>query len=187
MTTTGTTTTGTTASGRSASERRPLVVVTGVSGSGKTTVGRMLAERLGVPYADADDFHPPENIAKMSAGTPLDDADRLPWLDAIGAWLARHAEHGGVASCSALKRRYRDRLAGCAPTAFFVHLDGSPELIEARMRARKGHFMPPALLRSQFADLQPLAVDENGATVPIGGTAEDTVRRALAVLPGVGA
>ncbi|MEE1929225.1 gluconokinase [Streptomyces sp. TRM 70351] len=161
-----------------------LVVVMGVSGSGKTTVGTLLAERLAVPYADADEFHPPENVAKMAAGTPLDDADREPWLDAIGAWLAGRAEHaGGVVTCSALKRGYRDRLRAAAPGAFFVHLDGSPELIADRLSGRRGHFMPSSLLRSQFDTLEPLAGDEPGAAVSIEGSAEDTVERALAAVP----
>ena len=93
----------------------PLVVVMGVSGSGKSTVGAALAQRLGVPFADADDFHPDANIAKMSDGVPLDDGDRAPWLRAIGSWLADHSATGGVASCSALKRSYRDVLSGAAP------------------------------------------------------------------------
>src|SRR6185503_8134662 len=101
-----------------------LVVVMGVTGCGKSTVGIALARRLGVPFADADDFHSQENVAKMAAGAPLDDADRGPWLHAIGAWLAEHAEHGAVASCSALKRAYRDVLREHAPDAFFVHLHG---------------------------------------------------------------
>ncbi|MGP4001463.1 gluconokinase [Streptomyces sp. 8N706] len=172
-----------TTTGRAAPETGPLIVVMGVSGSGKTTVGRLLADRLDVPYAEADDFHPPENIAKMSSGTPLDDADRRPWLDSIGAWLAGHTEHGGVVSCSALKRGYRDRLAASAPGVFFLHLDGSPELIAERLRSRRGHFMPPALLRSQFADLEPLAADERGSAVRIDGSPEETVGLALAALP----
>ena len=106
----------------------PVIVVMGVSGSGKSTVGGLLAERLGVPYAEADDFHPPANIAKMSAGHPLDDADREPWLDAIAHWIAERRGQGGVVSCSALRRRYRDRLRATAPDLFFVHLDGPPEL-----------------------------------------------------------
>ncbi|MGP3925652.1 gluconokinase [Streptomyces sp. 8N616] len=161
----------------------PLVVVMGVSGAGKTTIGERLADRLGVPYAEADDFHPPENVAKMSAGTPLDDADRLPWLDAIGVWLADHTSGGGVVGCSALKRAYRDRLAQAAPAAFFVHLSGSFELIAHRLADRRNHFMPARLLRSQFADLEPLEEDENGAVVPIDGTPEETTDRALAELP----
>ncbi len=114
----------------------PVIVVMGVSGSGKSTVGGLLAERLGVPYAEADDFHPPANIAKMSAGHPLDDSDRAPWLDAIAAWIAERGDRGGVVSCSALRRRYRDRLRASAPGLFFLHLDGSPELIASRLAAR---------------------------------------------------
>ncbi|MFC4496975.1 gluconokinase [Streptomyces ovatisporus] len=155
----------------------------GVAGSGKSTVGSMIARRLGVEYAEADDFHPPANVAKMSAGTPLNDEDRRPWLDAIAVWLSEHAEQGGVVSCSALRRRYRDRLGGQSGTRlFFVHLEGSEELISARMAARKGHFMPPALLRSQFETLEPLEGDELGATVPVGGRPEEVTDEALAAL-----
>ncbi|WP_344322138.1 gluconokinase [Streptomyces macrosporus] len=155
----------------------------GVSGSGKTTVGTALAERLGVPYAEADDFHPPENVAKMASGVPLTDEDRRPWLDAIAGWLEDRGEGGGVVTCSALRRRYRDRLRRAAPELFFVHLDGSPELIAGRMAARKGHFMPPALLRSQIETLEPLEPDERGAVVPIDGTPEETVALACAAVP----
>ncbi|RAJ59910.1 gluconokinase [Streptomyces sp. Amel2xB2] len=162
--------------------RPPLVVVMGVSGSGKTTVGERVAGRLGVPYADADAFHPPANIRKMSAGTPLDDEDRRPWLDAIASWLAEQAPHGGVVSCSALRRRYRDRLrAGGAPL-FFLHLDGSEELIARRMEARTGHFMPRTLLRSQFETLEPLEADEHGAAVSVEGAPEEVAERALEAL-----
>ncbi|MEU6081134.1 gluconokinase [Streptomyces sp. NPDC047108] len=161
----------------------PLVVVMGVSGSGKTTIGERLAGELGVPYAEADDFHPPENVAKMADGEPLDDADRVPWLDGIGDWLAHHATTGGVVSCSALKRSYRDRLAEAAPSAYFVHLSGSFELIAHRLADRKDHFMPPRLLRTQFADLEPLGEDERGASVPIEGTVEETTALARDALP----
>ncbi|MBR8639948.1 gluconokinase [Streptomyces tuirus] len=160
----------------------PLVVVMGVSGSGKTTVGRSLAQRLGVPYAEGDDFHPAPNVAKMRAGHPLDDDDRRPWLDEIARWLAGHADSGGVVTCSALKRRYRDRLTHAAPHVFYLHLDGSPELIAERITARQGHFMPPELLRSQFADLEPLGEDEAGAAVPIDGTPQETVALAQAAV-----
>lgn len=153
----------------------PLVVVMGVSASGKTTVGQLLAQRLGVPYAEADDFHPAANVAKMRAGHPLDDEDRRPWLDEIARWLTDHADGGGVVSCSALKRVYRDRLASAAPHAFFLHLDGSRELIAARITARQGHCMPPGLLETQFADLEPLGDDEAGAAIPIDGTLQETV------------
>ncbi|MER0484707.1 gluconokinase [Streptomyces sp. Edi2] len=160
----------------------PLVVVMGVSASGKTTVGQLLAQRLGVPYAEADDFHPAANVAKMRAGHPLDDEDRRPWLDEIARWLTEHADNGGVVSCSALKRRYRDRLASAAPHVFFLHLDGSPELIAARTAARQGHVMPPGLLDTQFADLELLGDDEAGAAIPIDGTPQETVALAHAAV-----
>ncbi|MFJ4082851.1 gluconokinase [Streptomyces iakyrus] len=160
----------------------PLVVVMGVSGSGKTTVGRLLARRLGVPYAEGDDFHPAANVAKMRAGHPLDDTDRRPWLEEIARWLAGHADSGGVVTCSALKRRYRDRLVSAAPGTFFLHLDGSPELIAERITARQGHFMAPELLRTQFADLEPMGEDEAGAAIPIDGTPEETAALAHAAV-----
>ena len=139
----------------------------GVSGSGKSTVGAALARRLGVPFVDADTLHPPANIAKMTAGEPLDDKDRYPWLENVGEWLAGHRD-GGVVSCSALKRKYRDQLRAHCPRVEFLHLNGSPELIGGRLAARSGHFMPAALLRSQFDALQPLGVDEAGVTVDVG-------------------
>ncbi|MFD5234224.1 gluconokinase [Streptomyces qaidamensis] len=154
----------------------------GVSGSGKTTVGRLLARRLGVPYAEGDDFHPAANVAKMRAGHPLDDADRRPWLEEIARWLTGHADSGGVVTCSALKRRYRDRLVSAAPRTFFLHLDGSPELIAERITARQGHFMEPQLLRTQFADLEPMGEDEAGAAIPIDGTPEETAALAHAAV-----
>jgi len=158
---------------------RPLVVVMGVSGSGKSTVGAALAQRLRVPFADADDFHPPANIAKMTAGQPLDDHDRGPWLAAIGAWLAAHPG-GGVMSCSALKRSYRDRLRGHAPHVEFLHLDGTPEVIMARQASRPGHFMPASLLASQFATLEPLAADERGVVVDVAQSVDRIVERYVA-------
>ena len=144
-----------------------LIVVMGVSGSGKSTVGAALAQRLGVPFADADDFHPPANIAKMKAGIPLDDDDRYPWLEAIGRWLADHCREGGVMSCSALKRKYRDQLRRHCPQTEFVHLSGSPEVIAARQASRPGHFMPASLMASQFATLEPLEHDERGVTLDV--------------------
>ncbi|MCI0384831.1 gluconokinase [Streptomyces sp. CNQ085] len=155
----------------------------GVSGSGKTTVGTALAERLGVPYAEADDFHPPGNVAKMASGVPLTDADRAPWLDAIAAWLKARGADGGVVTCSALKRAYRDRLRRAAPELFFLHLDGSPELIGERLTGRTGHFMPSALLRSQFETLEALDADEAGAVVPIDGTPDEVTELAVAAVP----
>ncbi|CAM5285910.1 gluconokinase [Streptomyces pilosus] len=160
----------------------PLVVVMGVSGSGKTTVGQLLARHLGVPYAEGDDFHPASNVAKLRAGHPLDDEDRRPWLEEVARWLADHADGGGVVTCSALKRRYRARLASAASRVFFLHLDGSPELIAARITARRGHFMPPELLRTQFADFEALGEDEAGAAVPIDGTPQETAALAHAAV-----
>lgn len=159
-----------------------VVVVMGVAGTGKTTVGRLLAEALEVPYAEADAFHPPANVAKMSAGTPLEDADRAPWLDAIGAWAHRHAGRGGVVSCSALKRSYRDRLRAAAPGLFFVHLTGDRALISRRMAGREDHFMPVALLDSQFATLEPLEPDEGGVAVCVAPGPEAVTERALTAL-----
>ena len=144
-----------------------LVVVMGVSGSGKSTVGAALAQRLRVPFADADDFHPPANIAKMSAGHALDDHDRHPWLETIGEWLDEHQAQGGVMSCSALKRKYRDQLRHHAPTVEFVHLHGTPEVIARRQASRPGHFMPASLVHSQFATLEQLAPDERGVVIEV--------------------
>ena len=146
----------------------------GVSGSGKSTVGAALADRLGVPFADADTLHPHANIAKMAAGTPLTDDDRYPWLDAVGQWLADHRD-GGVMSCSALKRRYRDRLRSRCPTIEFLHLTGSPELIGRRQAGRPGHFMPSSLVQSQFDALEPLDADEHGMTADVGQSAAEIV------------
>lgn len=166
----------------------PLLVVMGVSGSGKSTVGAALAQRLGVPFADADDFHPPANIAKMSAGVPLDDDDRHPWLEAIGAWLAAHAQpsgspegttEGGVISCSALRRAYRDQLRSHAQSVRFVHLDGSRAVIARRQASRPGHFMPAALLDSQFATLEALEADEPGLVIDVDQAVDDIVEEYL--------
>lgn len=165
-----------------------VVVVMGVAGTGKTTIGPLLAARLDVPYAEGDDFHPQANIDKMSALHPLGDADRWPWLDAIGAWAHERAGLGGVVSCSALKRSYRDRLRAAAPGVVFVHLAGDRKLIEDRMTHRQGHFMPTALLDSQFATLQPLQADEAGVAVDVSGSPEEITERAaeaLSVLPDV--
>ncbi|MBV8966016.1 MAG: gluconokinase [Mycobacteriaceae bacterium] len=156
------------------------IVVMGVSGSGKSTVGAALAQRLGVPFADADDFHPPANVAKMTAGIPLDDEDRYPWLEAIGDWLAAHCMSGGVMSCSALKRRYRDQLRTHCPQTGFVHLSGSAEVIAARQASRPGHFMPPSLMASQFATLEPLQHDERGVTLDVTHDIDSIVESYLA-------
>jgi gluconokinase len=162
----------------------PLVVVMGVSGSGKSTVGAALAQRLRVPFVDGDDLHPPANIAKMSAGLALDDNDRHPWLEAIGEWLAAHEQEGGVVSCSALKRKYRDQLRHHVHRVEFVHLHGTREVIAARQATRPGHFMPASLLTSQFATLEPLAPDEHGLVVdvarPVDAIVQEYVDRAVA-------
>lgn len=155
-----------------------LLVVMGVSGSGKSTVGAALSQRLRVPFADADDFHPEANIAKMASGEPLDDSDRWPWLEEIGRWLAEHAESGtgGVMSCSALKRKYRDQLRHHAPATTFVLLEGSREVIERRQAARPGHFMPSSLLTSQFATLEPLEPDEDGIVLEVDQSVDAIVQ-----------
>lgn len=142
----------------------------GVSGSGKTTVGAMLAGRLGCEFADADDFHSAANIEKMHRGLPLDDADRLPWLEAIAAQIdAWHADgQCGVVTCSALKRSYRDVIIGDRADVQLVYLRGEQELITRRMIARQGHFMPVDLLASQFAVLEEPAPEERAITVSIG-------------------
>ncbi|MFI9305293.1 gluconokinase [Streptomyces triculaminicus] len=159
-----------------------LVVVMGTAGTGKTTVGPLVAAALGVPYAEGDDFHPAANIAKMSAGVPLDDDDRAPWLDAVGAWAGSQAGAGGVVSCSALKRAYRDRLRAAAPGIVFLHLTGDRELIAARMAARQGHFMSARLLASQFATLEPLEDDEAGVAVDVTPEAAVIAERAVVAL-----
>jgi len=144
----------------------PRLLVMGVSGSGKSTLGALLAGRLDLPFADADAFHPPANIAKMSAGIALTDADRWPWLDALGRWLAAQPG-GGVIGCSALKRAYRDRLRGHAPGLRVIHPHGEMALIAARQGARQGHFMPPSLMESQYATLEPCMPDEDALVLDV--------------------
>lgn len=151
-------------------ERPLVVIVMGVSGSGKTTVGTALAARLGVPYADGDDFHAPDNVAKMARGEALTDADRAPWLQAIASWLRGHARGGAVVSCSALRRAYRDVLSAAVPSAIYLHLTGSEALLRQRASARRGHFMPVSLLHSQHATLEPLASDERGVVLDVART-----------------
>ena len=144
----------------------PPIVVMGVSGSGKSTIGAALAQRLRVPFADADDFHPPANVAKMTSGQALNDEDRYPWLEAIGDWLADHGD-GGVMSCSALKRKYRDQLRNHCAQVQFLHLSGTPDVIGRRQASRPGHFMPASLLASQFETLEPLEPDEHGVVIDV--------------------
>ena len=161
-----------------------VLVVMGVSGSGKSTIAAQLAERLGWIFADGDDFHSAAHRAKMQAGQPLDDADRAPWLAAIGDWIAARsrAGEGAVVACSALKRRYRDSLSSGRSGVRLVYLDGSPSLIAGRLAHRQGHFMPAALLDSQFAALEPPGPDEHPITVAIGETPDAIADRIIAQL-----
>jgi gluconokinase len=159
------------------------VVVMGVTSCGKTTVGEALATALGARFTEGDRLHPPENIAKMSAGVPLTDADRWPWLALIGASLS--GDDGHVASCSALKRAYRMAIADAAGRPVrFVHLHGSAEVLSERIAARKGHFMPPSLLASQLATLEMPDTDEDAVTLDIAQEPEAIVQAALAFLRG---
>lgn len=163
---------------------KPVLVVMGVSGCGKSTVAAMLADRLGVAFIEGDALHPQANVDKMHRGIPLDDADRWPWLDAIAhAMDGWHKDgEGGVVTCSALRRAYRDRLASGRPELRFVYLKGSKALIARRLAERKGHFMPPDLLDSQFATLEEPGADEPVIEVPIDRSPEqeaDTVMQAL--------
>ena len=157
----------------------------GVSGSGKSTVGAALAGRLGVEFHDADEFHPTANVAKMSAGIPLTDEDRWPWLDAIGSALAAAGRQGRaiVVGCSALKRSYRDRLrAGAGRPLVFVYLANSRATLARRMQTRKGHFMPASLLDSQLATLEPPTPDEGVITVSNEPPVEPVVEAVLSQL-----
>ena len=151
----------------SALQSRPQhIVVMGVSGAGKTTIGTLLGEKLGLPYRDGDDLHPQANIAKMAAGHALDEADRWPWLALVSEWLGERPA-GGIIGCSALKRSYRDLIRSAAPDTVFIHVHGSREVLEKRMHERDGHFMPASLLDSQLATLEPLGDDEAGTVVDI--------------------
>jgi len=163
-------------------QRPPLIVVMGVSGSGKSTVGAALADRLGLAFTDADGLHPPANVAKMSSGVPLTDDDRWPWLDAVGAELSGHDDDGLVVACSALRRSYRDRIRAHAPRTAFLHLAGGREVLAARMAGRAGHFMPPALLTSQLDTLEPLATGEAGTTLDIDAPVGELVEAGAADL-----
>ncbi len=158
------------------------VIVMGVSGSGKTTVAELLADRLGWEFVEGDDFHPPANVAKMAGGTPLDDDDRRPWLATLGRHIADRLRAGQslVVTCSALKRSYRDALSAGADgeRLVFLHVNADQEVIRGRMQARVDHFMPSDLLDSQVATLEPLADDEPGVSISNAGTPEEVVERA---------
>jgi gluconokinase len=156
------------------------VVVMGVSGCGKSSVGEAMGVLLGIPYIDGDDLHPAENVAKMAAGVALTDADRWPWLDRVAAVLAERAPV--ILGCSALKRAYRDRIrAGAGGPVRFVHLAGSRAVIGARMAARTGHYMPASLLDSQFAALEPPGPDE-AVTLDVAGPVPEIAARAVSWL-----
>jgi gluconokinase len=160
------------------------IIVMGVSGSGKSTVAATLVDRLGWEFAEGDDFHPAANVEKMRAGHPLDDEDRWPWLRTLAAWIGEHEQAGRnvVVTCSALKRSYRDLLRDGHPSVWFAHVTADPELIRERIEHRSGHYMPPSLLDSQLATLEPLADDEPGARVSGAGSPASVVDELLAVL-----
>ena len=161
------------------------VVVMGVSGCGKSSVGSLLAQRLGATFLDADDFHPPANVERMRAGIALTDAQRAPWLDALAARLAAAHDRNEavVLACSALKRSYRDALRRGAPGLTLVHLTGSPALLAERIGARSDHYMPPTLLPSQLATLEPPGDDERPITLDVAAPTDDLVATLLRRLP----
>jgi gluconokinase len=154
-----------------------VILVMGVSGAGKTTIGKLLAERLGWEFADGDQFHPPANVERMRSGVPLTDQDRQPWLEAIAAWVDEIRRNDGqaVTAASVLKRSYRDIVIGERPDVRLVFLEGSRELIAQRVAARRGHYMPASLLDSQFDTLEPPGPDENAIRVSIDPPPEQIV------------
>lgn len=160
----------------------PRVVVMGVSGSGKSTIGALIARALDVPFVDADGLHPVANIEKMAAGTPLTDEDRWPWLAVVGRVLAE-AQAGAVVACSALRRVYREAILAEAPGTLFVHLDGTKEVLTSRLEGRSDHFMPPALLDSQLATLEPLEPDEPGIVISIDADVPTIIAEAVTKIP----
>ncbi|MDS1270894.1 gluconokinase [Lipingzhangella sp. LS1_29] len=157
------------------------LVIMGVSGSGKTTVARLVAQRAELSYAEADQFHTPTSIAKMSQGTPLTDEDRLPWLHRLAAWISDHQRHdmATVLACSALRRHYRDILRSAAPDVRFVHLTGHRSTLARRLEQRRDHFMPAGLLDSQLDTLEELEPDEPGYVLDVAHPAEELAETAL--------
>ena len=161
-----------------------VLVLMGVSGSGKTTIGELLAARLGWPYEEGDALHPPANVAKMHAGHPLDDADRAPWLAKVADWVDARLDAGecGVITCSALKHAYRDLIDRRGKGVEFVWLHGPRELIASRLATRQGHFMPASLLDTQFATLEEPVAGEPVLRVEIGATPEIIVANIIDAL-----
>lgn len=162
------------------------VVVMGVSGCGKSTVAAGISERMGLPLAEADLFHPPANIEKMSRAIPLTDEDRYPWLHELAAWMTAQAAegHSSVMACSALRREYRDILRDGPPSVDFIHLAGPIELIAERLGQREGHFMRPELLQSQFDTLEALEPDEGGVVLDLNRTPEELIAASVEWLRG---
>jgi gluconokinase len=164
--------------GPSKDQLKTTIVVMGVAGSGKSSVAKLVAERLGWPMAEGDDFHSPQNRSKMASGTPLTDADRKPWLEAIRDWLDR-TPGNAVVTCSALRRSYRDILRTARGRVRFLHLHGTPAVLGSRISGRTDHFMPPALLVSQLETLEPLEPDEDGTVVDVSRSPEEIVELGL--------
>jgi len=160
------------------------IVVSGPSGSGKTTIAVALAERMGWEFGEGDDFHPAENVARMRAGIPLDDEARRPWLALIAKWIGEHEAAGRscVVTCSALKRSYRDQLRNGHPSVWFAQLTVPEDVLAERVGARKGHYMPPSLVHSQIAILEPLDDDEPGLSIPGTESADEAIETVLAAL-----
>lgn len=163
-----------------------VIVVMGVAGSGKSTIAAELARRLGWRFAEGDSFHPAANVEKMREGVPLTDVDRWPWLDAIAAWVRQTRASGArcVVACSALKRAYRERIADGRADVRFVYLKGTYDLVSTRMASRTGHYMPLALLRSQYETLEEPGSDENPLVIPIERPPEELATRILEALEG---
>ncbi len=153
-------------------QRLTTLVLMGVAGVGKTSVMEALAERLRWPTSEGDELHPRTNVAKMAAGIPLTDADRLPWLELVAAWIGERERErsNAIVTCSALRRTYRDVLRRGHPSVWFVHLTAPREVLDERITGRQGHFMPPSMLDSQLETLEPLAADEPGWSVPAVAT-----------------
>lgn len=164
--------------------RTTAIVFMGVCGSGKTTIAKLFAQRVGWPFAEADDFHSSANVAKMASGTPLTDDDRWPWLRSLRDWISKEAElgHNIVMTCSALKKVYRDILREANAKVYFIELTGTREVLMARLINRKDHYMPAKLLDSQLAILESLSEDEPGFKVDIDQTANEIVDNTLSLL-----